>query len=144
MIKTSCTKVDLSILKTEKIMSKITLTDLLELFQGSVPYCRPIFIATTNNYDKMINHASYGERLKALFRPGRMEPVYCQNLSNEIFDEICVHHFGRKSGLKTEDVSFEKLEISISSVINLVEKILIDDGDINNFLERFKSKYLNI
>lgn len=65
------------------------LQDLLELLQGPVPMEGGIIIATTNKYKEM------KEACPALFRPGRMTPVYFGYPDREIYDKISYNFFGR-------------------------------------------------
>lgn len=71
----------------EKHHIELYLNDLLELFQSSIPREGLIIIATTNNYNKMKHE------LPALFRPGRLTPLYFSYLDQTSFNELVSYHF---------------------------------------------------
>jgi DNA polymerase III delta prime subunit len=65
------------------------LKDLLELLQGPVPNEGQIIIATTNHYDKI------KKLCPALFRPGRLTPIYFGNFNHHTLDEFFQFYFGQ-------------------------------------------------
>lgn len=76
--------------KIEQLKDNIvTLKDLLIIFQGSVPIDGCIIIAMTNNYDIMY------EKCPALFRTGRLTPIYFGDFDIDMVNEISKHYFGR-------------------------------------------------
>lgn len=123
----------------DKRVDLLTIHDLLEVFQGCIPYEGLIIIATTNNYEKMINHPKYGERLKAIFRPGRLTPIYCSNLTTEIFDEIIDFYYKEK--IDSSDLDLSKT--SLSSIINDIQSSMLMDETFEQFKEKFLKKFEN-
>lgn len=63
------------------------LKDLLELLQGPVPNEGQIVIATTNHYDEI------KKLCPALFRPGRLTPVYFGYFNHITLNEFCQFYF---------------------------------------------------
>lgn len=131
----------------DSLKEKIILSELLEIFQGSVPYDSLILIATTNNYSKMINHPIFGDRISKIFRPGRMTPIYCSNLTKEILDEITQFHFNSPFDWSDVNPPIEDLlplEIGISSVLQLVEKLKTSmKGEIDIFKWHFLHEFIH-
>lgn len=124
----------------EELKKKIILSELLEIFQGSVPYSSLILIATTNNYEKMISHPVFGDRISKIFRPGRMTPVYCGNINREILDEITMYHFSSPFGWGDvfPSIDLEKHQIGISAVLQLIEGIKLEKkGTFDDFRRDF-------
>lgn len=68
---------------------KLELSDLLELFQGSVPTPNRIIIANTNNLSKINN------LIPALLRPGRLTPIFMDYITWEILNEITIYHYNQ-------------------------------------------------
>lgn len=117
--------------KKEEFM---TVGDILTALQGVVPFLGLILFAATNNFDKMINHPEYGERLKSIFRHGRMTPVECEPLNCEIFDELCEYYFNKKVNSKYFDFS----DHSISSVIEEIKNCLVNGISFEEFIKKLK------
>lgn len=63
------------------------LNDLLDIFQGTVPNNGSIIIATTNNYEEIKSTCG------ALFRPGRLTPVYFGYANKEILQQMSRFYF---------------------------------------------------
>ena len=84
---------DLGIKSTIKITDDVPtfkVSDLLELLQGPVPEKGRIIIATTNHLEKMqADHP-------ALFRPGRLTPVYFGYLDRDQISQLSMVYFNRK------------------------------------------------
>jgi len=100
--------------------------DLLELFQGPVPIKGRMIIATSNNYEKM------REILPALFRPGRLTPIYFDYIDWNSFVELCNYYFNK--GPKCE--SF-KINLATSHLIELAISYKID-SNIESYIEKIK------
>lgn len=114
---------------------KIFLSDLLTILDGPVCYDGLILIATTNNYEKMTSTTKESdsfdeelvERVKTIFRPGRLTPVYCGNLTNEMLDEMCRFHFGKAfdwGSSHFSDLNISDYNICVSSVITTLQEVI--------------------
>lgn len=66
------------------------LRDLLEIFQGPIPFESMIMIATTNKYDEIKDYCP------ELFRPGRLTPVYFGYIHKETLQDISIYFFNKK------------------------------------------------
>lgn len=114
---------------------KILFSDLLEVLQGAVPYHRMILIATTNRYEDMMNKPNYEERMKALFRDGRMTPVKIDYIGENEIREIVNYYFSRDISLepfsKYYSYTFKELKISGSNIIKIISDLTTfrDNGD---------------
>jgi len=64
--------------------------DLLEIFQGPIPFDGMIMIATTNKFDEI------KEICPELFRPGRLTPIYFGYINKDTLQEISLFYFNRK------------------------------------------------
>lgn len=71
-------------------MNEFTLRDLLEIFQGPVPFEEMILIANTNKYDEI------NRLCPELFRPGRMTPIYFGYITKDVLQDISMHYFNKK------------------------------------------------
>jgi hypothetical protein len=109
-----------SIENMNKYMNEIFIHDLLEIFQSSVPRDGQIIIATTNNFDGM------RDILPALFRPGRMTPLFIGYPSQKQFRDIVQHHFNREPTIQLPDCH----TIPTSQI---TEQAAISHGDYNLF-----------
>ena len=67
----------------------VTMNDLLTVFQGAVPINGCIIIAMTNKFDEL------KKRCLALFRAGRLTPLYFDNFNLEMINRVSQHYFGR-------------------------------------------------
>lgn len=106
----------------------IRLNDLLELLNGPVPNDGLIVIATTNKYDEIKNLCP------ALFRHGRLTPVYFGNAQTQTVQDISKYFFNRPIELITLP-----LNISTAQIMELViESKLIDDN--NESFNHFQTK----
>lgn len=96
----------------------INLGDLLELFNGPVPNDGMIVIATTNKYEEI------KKMCPALFRHGRLTPVYFGNATLETIQEISNTFFQQSIILEsTDNYTFnlstaQILEIVMEATIN--------------------------
>lgn len=70
--------------------NKVQLDDLLEIFQGAVPLDGSIFIATTNKYDEI------KKLCPALFRHGRLTPIYFGYFDGRLIKEICKQFYNEE------------------------------------------------
>lgn len=75
---------------TSFMHNEFHLKDLLELLQGPVPIEGQIVIATTNHYDKI------KKLCPALFRPGRLSPIYFGMFNHASLQEFVQFYFGAK------------------------------------------------
>jgi hypothetical protein len=108
----------------------VTVNSLLELIQGPVPLKGAIFIATTNNYEK-INRIC-----PALFRTGRLTPVYFGHAENDTLQEISMHYYNEKLNIPNNVIA----TISTSDIINFITfHKLEDDYQFNKFQEYIQS-----
>jgi hypothetical protein len=69
----------------------LTIKDLLEIFQGVVDVDSRLIFAMTNHYDKI------KQECPALFRPGRLTPVYFGYIGRETLVDIIQYYFKTKS-----------------------------------------------
>jgi DNA polymerase III delta prime subunit len=74
---------------SESEENQLTVHDLLEVFQGTIPLYQSIIIATTNNYDYI------KETCPALVRPGRLTPILFDNTGSETINMIVKKYFNR-------------------------------------------------
>ena len=93
----------------ETSKSDFTLGDLLEIFQGPIPYEGMVMIASTNKYDEI------KEICPALFRPGRITPVHFGYIDKETLQDISKYFFGKKIGSYIPD----RITIPTSQIIDL-------------------------
>jgi hypothetical protein len=105
----------------------ITLSDLLELFQGPVPLDGAIIIATTNKYEEI------KEMCPALFRPGRLTPVYFGYPDSTAINQISNYYFKRNINIKHEYT----LNIPYSQVMQYIMDAKLDD---KNGFDYFETK----
>jgi SpoVK/Ycf46/Vps4 family AAA+-type ATPase len=92
----------------------LKLRDLLEIFQGPVPFEQMIIIATTNRYDEI------KEMCPELFRPGRLTPVHFDYINRETLQELSQYYFGRK----IESYLPDMLNIPTSLIVELAFEAL--------------------
>lgn len=70
--------------------TEFTLRDLLELFQGPVPFEGMLILATTNKYDDI------SKLCPELFRPGRVTPVHFGYINKETLQDVSKFYFKKK------------------------------------------------
>jgi SpoVK/Ycf46/Vps4 family AAA+-type ATPase len=75
----------------------IIVNDLLELLQGPVPTPGRIVIATSNDYEKLVN------KYPPLFRVGRLNPIKFDYLNWETFQELVNYYFNKFPTMKPID-----------------------------------------
>ena len=88
---------------------EFSIRDLLEIFQGPIPFDGMIMIATTNKYDVIKNICP------ELFRPGRITPVYFGYINKDTLQEISTYFFNRKLQCYIPD----QITIPTSQIIEL-------------------------
>jgi len=87
----------------------VTLDDLLTIFQGSVPNEGSIIIAMTNHFEEM------REKCPALFRAGRLTPIYFGNFDIKMLNKVSKYYFNRPLSFTSKDIK----TITTSQVIEL-------------------------
>ncbi len=101
------------------------LEDLLELLAGPVEITGSMIFATTNHYEEIF------KILPALFRAGRLTPVFFDNLNYESLQEMSEYHFGSRLSFQ-----FDRCPIPTSEV---VEKI-ISCKMVENGFQKFETE----
>ena len=104
--------VDIKGPKEEDIEFK--LRDLLEIFQGPIPFESMIMIATTNKYDEI------KEMIPELFRPGRLTPIHFGYIDQETLQDMSIYFFNKKIKGYLPDI----LTIPTSQIIELAFEAL--------------------
>ena len=108
------------------------LRDLLEIFQGSVPFESMIIIANTNKYDEIKTMCP------ELFRPGRLTPIYFGYINKETLQEISLYFFKKKLTGYIPNI----LTIPTSQIIEIAfESITLDKKNAFNY---FSSKIFKL
>jgi len=107
----------------------ICLQDLLELFQGPVPSPGSIIIATSNKFEEM------SKMCPALFRSGRLTPVYFGHADANLINQMCKHYFNKEIELPENYIS----TIPTSQIIDCVVDTSINhDNDFEYFNKEMK------
>lgn len=96
-------------LNLDEDKKRFSINDLLEVFQGTVPNDGAIIIATTNNYDEIKTMCP------ALFRPGRLTPIYFGHIDRGILQEISIFYFGKPLEIYIPD----KITVPTSQIIQI-------------------------
>jgi hypothetical protein len=96
---------------TAQINDEITVQHLLELIQGPVPLRGAIFIATTNEFKKIYKICP------ALFRTGRLTPVFFGYAENDTLNDISMHYYNQTINFQHKVIS----SISTAEIMNFVE-----------------------
>ncbi|CAF0750083.1 unnamed protein product [Didymodactylos carnosus] len=97
-------------------LNPFTLRDLLEIFQGPIPFHGMLIMATTNKYDDI------KVMLPELFRAGRLTPVYFGYITKDILQEMCEYYFKQR----LIDLYLpEIIRIPTSEIIELVMKSIL-------------------
>lgn len=89
---------------------ELTVNSLLELIQGPVPLKGAIFIATTNEFDKI------NKICPALFRSGRLTPIYFGYAESSILQEISLHYYNKTLNIEANLIA----TIPTSDIINFI------------------------
>lgn len=115
----------------------ITIEDLFTVLQGPAPVEGTIIIGTMNRYSELIENPKYGTRLQALFRPGRMTPIYFGYLCQITLNMITQHYFSR-------DMFIDNLESKKISIVNVTtylgDLLLYNEQDSYQKLQSFLTK----
>lgn len=96
----------------ENKYNNITIEHVLSAIQGPIPIENRIIIATTNHYDKL------KDKYPAMFREGRLFPIYFGNFDETMLQEISMHYYGKKLVLRSKKNNISPSEI----MANVVEK----------------------
>lgn len=108
----------------------MTSHDLLEFFQGPIPYKGAIFMATTNKFEEI------KKMCPALVRPGRLTPIEFGNPDSTTVKEISKFHFGKEVDI-SDDYS---PTISSSQIMQYVlDAKMSDDKGYDHFVKCVKS-----
>jgi SpoVK/Ycf46/Vps4 family AAA+-type ATPase len=114
------------------IHNNFTMRDLLEIFQGPVPFDGMIILATTNNFDEIY------ETCPELFRHGRLTPIHIGYIDKDTLQEISQFYFKRKLKYVSEHIT-----IPTSQIIDLaLEALLYSKNNSFNYLESQLKKLL--
>lgn len=117
--------------KLSKVRTEFNIRDLLEVFQGPVPFEQMIIIANTNKFDEI------KDMCPELFRPGRLTPIYFGYVNRDTLQDISKYYFDRKITGRLPEI----IKIPTSQIIELALEASQSDGD--NQFEQFSSK-LNV
>lgn len=125
--------------KNQNIMEDVdsfVLKDLLEIFQGPIPLNGSIIIATTNDYEEIY------KLCPALFRVGRLTPIYFGYADKDILNKISHYYFGKNIDVKIK----EELKIPTSQIIEIaVQTITLKNiGSGDEIFKYFESKILEL
>jgi hypothetical protein len=94
--------------------------NLLEIFQGAVPSDGSIIIANTNDYDGI------RELCPALFRPGRLTPVYFGYLDKPTIQQLSEYYFKKSLDI----VIPQEIKVPTSQIIELALSASTKDKNI--------------
>ncbi len=114
-----------------KDYNEFCIRDLLEIFQGPIPFESSIMIATTNKYDEI------KETCPELFRPGRLTPIYFGYIDQNTLQEISLFFFNKKIQGYLPDI----MNIPTSQIIELVFEALDVSKESHTY---FTSKLLKL
>ena len=110
----------------------VTLRDLLTIFQGAVPIDGCIIMAITNKYDEL------RDKCPALFRAGRMTPVYFGNFDPSMVDRVSRYYFDRPYVIQT-------CSLQPSRVMEIVtEAMMLPIGQYEHFIEKMKTTSMSM
>jgi len=108
----------------------ITSHDLLEFFQGPIPYKGAIFMATTNKFEEI------KKMCPALVRPGRLTPIEFGNPDSTTIKDISKFHFGKEVDISNDYTP----SISSSQIMQYVlDAKMSDDKGYDHFVKCVKS-----
>jgi len=112
--------------------NEFTIRDLLEIFQGPIPFEGMIMLANTNKYDDI------KEICPELFRPGRMTPVYFGYIDKETLQDISQYYFEEKfKGYLPEHINIptsQIIELAFESLHNSKKPIDYFSNKLNKLL----------
>jgi len=89
--------------------SDFSIRDLLEIFQGPIPFEGMVMLASTNKYDEI------KELCPELFRPGRLTPIHFGYIDKDTLQDISKFYFNKKIGWRIPD----QITIPTSQIIEL-------------------------
>ena len=92
--------------------NKVTIRSLLEIINGPMPLSGAIFIATTNNFEEI------KQICPALFRTGRLTPIYFGYCENETLQSMSNHYYNKELNLPNNIIS----TISSADIIDHIIK----------------------
>lgn len=119
-----------TIMSVKKTVNKdISLKDMLEIFQGAVPNEGLIIIATTNHYEEI------QKLCPALFRPGRLTPIYFGEPTRETIIQMCQYYFDREPDFDIPD----ELRYPTSKIINICLEASMSNG-----YDYFRDELINL
>lgn len=121
--------------KKVKMSSDFTNRDLLEILQGSFPLNGAIIIATSNNYDNM------KDKYPALFRDGRLTPIYFGYLNRSSFNEMCEFYFDKK--IKDDNIP-DELPIPTSSLVETIKDVFIQNVNKEEAFISFETSFYSL
>lgn len=119
-----------------------TINDLLAIFDGTAPANGRIIIATTNNFEQIYSLCP------ALFRVGRLTPIYIGYLKKDELEELSMFHFKRSilNDINIDHLFQESNGEFVVPTSNLTENIsnflIQTDNNQDLAFEKFKF-YLN-
>ena len=99
----------------------LTIKDLLEIFQGVVDVDGRLIFAMTNHYDKI------KKECPALFRPGRLTPVYFGYIGRETLLDIIQYYFKNKFTIPIGDLDSLPSEFKIPTS-EIIEQAIYFSG----------------
>jgi len=114
---------------TNSVNNDITVRSLLDILQGAVPYRGAIFIATTNNIEKI------KEICPELIRGGRLTPVHFGYAEYDTLQEISMHYYKR-----TLDIPKDSIMTVCTATI--IEFIMIHKNEIDYDFDKFNTYIL--
>ena len=98
----------------------LTIKDLLEIFQGVVDVDGRLIFAMTNHFEKI------KKECPALFRPGRLTPVYFGYINRDTLADIIRYYF--KNDITDDIIQYYfKGAADIDTVDDLVSNLLVPD-----------------
>lgn len=107
----------------------LTIKDLLEIFQGVVDVNGRLIFAMTNHFDKI------KAECPALFRPGRLTPVYFGYIGKETLCEIVEYYFKQPLSDSDLDSMPGEFKIPTSEVIEQAIYFSTTANDYSRFLK---------
>ena len=111
---------------------KFSLNDLLEIFQGTVPNDGAIIIATTNHFEEIY------KMCPALFRPGRLTPIYFGYADIKILQEMSMFYFNRQLTINIPN----KINIPTSQIVQLaIDAISLNNNNKDDAFNYFSNEF---
>jgi hypothetical protein len=109
--------------------NELSLTDLLDIFQGAVPIDGLICVATTNDLETIKKLSP------ALVRHGRLTPIYFGYPNYKTLQDISMHYFNKFMEFDIDDNTI--LEYPTSKIIDIALQCKINESE---GFELFKNK----